>query len=129
MKNEITIRKLDRLEELLQVLPASLSLQQGRNCDIFSNQEWLDFLDEIVERVDIRISTQELLCLIDYIQAHNQDDEVLKEQKRCLFEKKYCEYAKREGRKFECTAPSDEAMPCKEEKINYENDARIKYSR
>lgn len=30
----------------------------------------------------------------------------------CIFEKKICPYAKKEGNCFQCTAPSDDEMPC-----------------
>jgi hypothetical protein len=31
----------------------------------------------------------------------------------CIFEKRYCEYARQKENSFECTAPSDEAMTCR----------------
>jgi len=36
----------------------------------------------------------------------------------CIFEKKYCKYAKRIGQSFECTAATDAEMPCVQEPIH-----------
>lgn len=35
------------------------------------------------------------------------------EKHTCIFEKRLCEYANKDGRSFNCTAPSDEAMTCR----------------
>lgn len=33
--------------------------------------------------------------------------------KWCIFEKKICPHANKQGNVFQCKAPSDEAMPCR----------------
>lgn len=33
-------------------------------------------------------------------------------ERYCIFEKKICPYASKKGPVFECTAPSDDDMPC-----------------
>lgn len=38
------------------------------------------------------------------------------ENKICIFEKKPCPYANKKGNWFQCTAPSDEEMPCNKQK-------------
>jgi hypothetical protein len=32
---------------------------------------------------------------------------------KCIFENRPCEYAKNENGSFNCTSPSDDAMPCR----------------
>ena len=35
------------------------------------------------------------------------------ERHMCIFEKRFCKFANKNGRVFDCTAPSDEAMTCR----------------
>lgn len=35
------------------------------------------------------------------------------EKHQCIFEKRYCEYANKQGNSFKCEAPNDESMTCR----------------
>ena len=48
----------------------------------------------------------------EFINAHMIDKE--QDNKYCIFEKRICRFANKEGACFECKAPSDFAMPCRE---------------
>lgn len=38
--------------------------------------------------------------------------ETFNERHQCIFEKRFCEYANKNGNSFNCTAPTDEDMTC-----------------
>ena len=41
-----------------------------------------------------------------------EDNNIKNSERYCIFEKKICPYAHKIGPAFECTAPSDDEMPC-----------------
>lgn len=47
------------------------------------------------------------------IDLEKKDPRIEDSRRYCIFEKRICRYAEKNGHAFECQCPSDDKMPCR----------------